>query len=181
MYTALFCSSIALLSHTVWITPDIPRVILEPPSSFRQKEFEKQPHQQRQQQRRGRGEAPPPAKRLKEEEAAAAAVAVTKEKSEEAKGIDIKNPAVATSDAASTSGATAAATAAANAASAVAAVAIPAPIVKRTPKLPDAQLVFAFTYFDVNRCGYLEQRDVEDLFSILGLHLSRRSVEQKSV
>ena len=49
---------------------------------------------------------------------------------------------------------------------------------KKAPKVPDAHLVFAFTYFDVNRCGYLEQKDIEDLFSILGLHLSRRLISQ---
>lgn len=49
---------------------------------------------------------------------------------------------------------------------------------KKAPKVPDAHLVFAFTYFDVNRCGYLEQKDLEDLFSILGLHLSRNQIRR---
>ena len=47
-------------------------------------------------------------------------------------------------------------------------------VLVKAPKVPDPHLVFAFTYFDVNRCGYLEQKDLEDLFSILGLHLSRK-------
>lgn len=38
------------------------------------------------------------------------------------------------------------------------------------------ELLMAFVYFDQSHCGYLLERDLEDILYTLGLHLSRAQV-----
>lgn len=40
-------------------------------------------------------------------------------------------------------------------------------------------LLMAFVYFDQSHCGYLLERDVEEILYTLGLHLSRAQVSNK--
>lgn len=38
------------------------------------------------------------------------------------------------------------------------------------------ELLMAFVYFDQSHCGYLLERDLEEILYTLGLHLSRAQV-----
>lgn len=40
------------------------------------------------------------------------------------------------------------------------------------------QLLLSFVYFDTSHCGYIFEKDLEDLFSILGLSLSRGQIRK---
>ncbi|XP_058835786.1 cell division cycle and apoptosis regulator protein 1-like [Topomyia yanbarensis] len=42
----------------------------------------------------------------------------------------------------------------------------------------DRELLLSFTYFDVSHCGYIFDKDIEDLFFTLGLNLSRSQVRR---
>lgn len=42
----------------------------------------------------------------------------------------------------------------------------------------DRELLLSFTYFDVSHCGYIFDKDIEDLFYTLGLHLSRSQIRK---
>lgn len=42
----------------------------------------------------------------------------------------------------------------------------------------DRELLLSFTYFDVSHCGYIFDKDIEDLFYTLGLHLSRSQIRR---
>lgn len=39
------------------------------------------------------------------------------------------------------------------------------------------ELLMAFVYFDQSHCGYLLERDLEEILYTLGLHLSRAQVK----
>ncbi|XP_075156283.1 cell division cycle and apoptosis regulator protein 1-like [Haematobia irritans] len=39
-------------------------------------------------------------------------------------------------------------------------------------------LLLSFLYFDTTRCGYIFERDLEDLFAVLGLNLSRSQIKK---
>lgn len=41
------------------------------------------------------------------------------------------------------------------------------------------ELLMAFVYFDQSHCGYLLERDLEEILYTLGLHLSRAQVSIK--
>lgn len=43
------------------------------------------------------------------------------------------------------------------------------------------ELLMAFVYFDQSHCGYLLERDLEEILYTLGLHLSRAQVNQALV
>jgi len=38
-------------------------------------------------------------------------------------------------------------------------------------------LLMAFVYFDQSHCGYLQEKDLEEIMYTLGLHLSRAQVQ----
>lgn len=40
------------------------------------------------------------------------------------------------------------------------------------------ELLMAFVYFDQSHCGYLMERDLEEILYTLGLHLSRAQVNK---
>lgn len=40
------------------------------------------------------------------------------------------------------------------------------------------ELLMAFVYFDQSHCGYLLERDLEEILYTLGLHLSRAQVSK---
>lgn len=40
------------------------------------------------------------------------------------------------------------------------------------------ELLMAFVYFDQSHCGYLLERDLEEILYTLGLHLSRAQVNK---
>ena len=40
------------------------------------------------------------------------------------------------------------------------------------------ELLMAFVYFDQSHCGYLLERDLEEILYTLGLHLSRAQVNR---
>lgn len=40
------------------------------------------------------------------------------------------------------------------------------------------QLLLSFVYFDTTHCGYIFEKDLEDLFSVLGLNLSRSQIKK---
>lgn len=42
----------------------------------------------------------------------------------------------------------------------------------------DRELLLSFTYFDVSHCGYIFDKDIEDLFYTIGLHLSRSQIRR---
>ncbi|KAL9694754.1 hypothetical protein quinque_014039 [Culex quinquefasciatus] len=42
----------------------------------------------------------------------------------------------------------------------------------------DRELLLSFTYFDVSHCGYIFEKDIEDLFYTIGLHLSRSQIRR---
>ena len=42
------------------------------------------------------------------------------------------------------------------------------------------ELLMAFVYFDQSHCGYLMERDLEEIMYTLGLHLSRAQVRSLS-
>lgn len=42
------------------------------------------------------------------------------------------------------------------------------------------ELLMAFVYFDQSHCGYLLERDLEEILYTLGLHLSRAQVRMSS-
>lgn len=42
-------------------------------------------------------------------------------------------------------------------------------------------LLMAFVYFDQSHCGYLLERDLEEILYTLGLHLSRAQVNTQTV
>ncbi|KXJ73619.1 hypothetical protein RP20_CCG015407 [Aedes albopictus] len=42
----------------------------------------------------------------------------------------------------------------------------------------DRDLLLSFTYFDISHCGYIFDKDVEDLFYTLGLNLSRSQIRR---
>lgn len=42
------------------------------------------------------------------------------------------------------------------------------------------ELLMAFVYFDQSHCGYLLERDLEEILYTLGLHLSRAQVNRHS-
>lgn len=42
----------------------------------------------------------------------------------------------------------------------------------------DRELLLSFTYFDVSHCGYIFDKDIEDLFYTLGLNLSRSQIRR---
>lgn len=42
------------------------------------------------------------------------------------------------------------------------------------------ELLMAFVYFDQSHCGYLLERDLEEILYTLGLHLSRAQVNTHS-
>jgi Ca2+-binding EF-hand superfamily protein len=42
----------------------------------------------------------------------------------------------------------------------------------------DPQLLLAFIYFDQTHCGYIFDRDMEEILHTLGLNLSRAQVSQ---
>lgn len=42
----------------------------------------------------------------------------------------------------------------------------------------DKDLLMAFVYFDQSHCGYLLEKDLEEIMYTLGLHLSRAQVLQ---
>lgn len=42
----------------------------------------------------------------------------------------------------------------------------------------DRELLLSFTYFDVSHCGYIFDKDIEDLFYTIGLHLSRSQIRK---
>lgn len=43
------------------------------------------------------------------------------------------------------------------------------------------ELLMAFVYFDQSHCGYLLERDLEEILYTLGLHLSRAQVNTHSI
>lgn len=51
---------------------------------------------------------------------------------------------------------------------------------KRRPKMVVAKpdLLLSFIYFDTTHCGYIFEKDVEELFYIIGLNLSRAQVRK---
>lgn len=40
------------------------------------------------------------------------------------------------------------------------------------------QLLLSFIYFDTTHCGYIFEKDLEDLFAVLGLNLSRGQIRR---
>ena len=40
------------------------------------------------------------------------------------------------------------------------------------------QLLLSFVYFDTTHCGYIFEKDLEDLFMVLGLNLSRSQIKK---
>lgn len=42
------------------------------------------------------------------------------------------------------------------------------------------ELLMAFVYFDQSHCGYLLERDLEEILYTLGLHLSRAQVNTQT-
>lgn len=42
------------------------------------------------------------------------------------------------------------------------------------------ELLMAFVYFDQSHCGYLLERDLEEILYTLGLHLSRAQVSTET-
>lgn len=42
------------------------------------------------------------------------------------------------------------------------------------------ELLMAFVYFDQSHCGYLLERDLEEILYTLGLHLSRAQVKTQA-
>lgn len=40
------------------------------------------------------------------------------------------------------------------------------------------QLLLSFVYFDTNHCGYIFESDLEDLFTVMGLNLSRSQIKK---
>lgn len=42
------------------------------------------------------------------------------------------------------------------------------------------ELLMAFVYFDQSHCGYLLERDLEEILYTLGLHLSRAQVSAET-
>jgi Ca2+-binding EF-hand superfamily protein len=42
----------------------------------------------------------------------------------------------------------------------------------------DPELLLSFVYFDQSQCGYIFEKDIEDLFYTLGLSLSRAQIRK---
>lgn len=53
-------------------------------------------------------------------------------------------------------------------------------MVQTRPRTIHPELLLAFTFFDRNRCGYLTEKDLEEVLLLSGLSLTKNEVNYKT-